>query len=284
MATLKPGDAPAQPGRAGFGTTEALDALIGYLGNNAPNTYTVMLAVNIETLVRNAVGNKGTRPEEAVAEVRKTMGIIANEVAFLCKQRWSHAQHHILFYYVDNTKCIPASFRRPQSSASAITTTNALRLTLRELKSSDQTDGNVIAHVRLADQMKIPSFKGLREVMNRITQRDTPVLMLSHMPIDYHVCTGTERSGILFRSHTGAKVKLTPSDLAPIVFKNNDVPFYPITHVLLGDKYLIKGSLERADKARFLEMAKTEHLIMHTNNFVTTKIHKNSFPLPFSLD
>lgn len=285
MAAPKPDAEKKEPGRMGFGTTEAVDALLGYLSNNAPSSYTVMLAVNIETLVRNAVGTKGVKPEDAVAEVRKTMGAIANEVAFVCKQRWTASKHHILFYYVDNSKAVSSAFKRPQSSASAIVTNNALRLLLRELKPSDQTEGNVEAHVRLAQQMRVPSYKGIREVIEKFVQKDVPLLMISHMPMDYHSCTGTGRNGLLFRSHTGAKVKMTPSDLAPVVFKNNDVPFYPITHVLLGDKYLIKGTLvDRAEKARFMELCKSERMIMHTNNFVSIKIRKGSFALPYSLD
>lgn len=285
MAAPKPPEERKEPGRLGYGTTEAVDALIGYLSNQAPSSYTVMLAVNIETLVRNAVGTKGVKPEDAVAEVRKSMGMIANEVADVCKQRrWTASKHHILFYYVDNSKAVASNFRRPQTSASAIVTNNALRLLLRELKTNDQTEGNVSAHVRLAQQMRVPSYKGIREVVERLVQKDVPLLVISHMPLDYHVCTGTGRPGYLFRSHTGARVKLTPSDLAPVVFKNNDVPFYPITHVLLGDKYLIKGTLEKTEKTRFMEMVKADRMIMHTNNFVTTKIRKNSFALPYSLD
>lgn len=285
MSAPKPPEEKKEPGRYGFGTTEAVDAILNYLSNEAPNSYVMMLVVNIETLVRNAVGTTAVKPDDAVSEVRKTMSNLANEVAAVCKQRWPASQHHILFYYVDNTKSVGASFRRPSSSTSAIVTNNALRLLLRELKASDQKDGNVSAHVRLAQQMRVPSYKGIREAVEKLVQKDVPLIMLSHMPVDYHVCTGTGRPGFLFRSHTGAKVKLTPSDLAPIVFKNTDVPFYPITHVLLGDKYLIKGSLQdRKEKARFMEMAKGEHMIMHTNNFVSTKVRKNSFALPYSLD
>ena len=285
MALPKPDAEKKEPGRYGFGTTEAVDALLAYLNNEAPSSYTVMLAINVETLARNATGNVGVKPDVAVAEIRKTMSGIANEVAFVCKQRWAAAKHHILFYYADNNKAISSTFRRPQSSASAITTNNTLRLLLRELKPEDQTDGNVSAHIRLATQMRVPSYKGIKEVVSKLVQDDVPLLMISHMPLDYHSCTGTGRTGLLFRSHTGAKVKLTPSDLAPVVFKNNEVPFYPITHLLLGDKYLIKGSLvDRAEKARFMQMCKSERMIVHTNNFVTTKIRKNSFALPYSLD
>ena len=284
MAAPKPLEEKKEPGRMGFGTTEAMDALLGYLNNNAPNSYTVMLAVNIETLVRNAVGTKTVKPEDAVAEVRKTMGMIANEVAFVCKQRWAQSKHHILFYCVDNKKSVPSNFCRTSNSTSAIVTNNTLRLLLRELKASDQVDGNVAAHVRLTGQMRVPSYKGIREVIGTFVQENVPILLISHMPLDYHVCTGTGRQGTLFRSHTGAKVKLSPSDLAPVVFKNTEVPFYPITHVLLGDKYLIKGVLEKQEKSRFMELMKSERMIVHSNDFVRTKIRKNSFALPYSLD
>ena len=276
-------DTPAEPGRFGFGTTEAVDAIIGHL-NEAPSSYVVMLAINIETLVRNAVGNTQVKPDDAVNEVKKAMSLIANEIAYVCSQRWAQAKHHILFYYVDNAKAVSGAFRRTSNSTSAIVTNNTLRLLLRSLKVGDQVEGNVEAHVRMAPQMRVPSYKGIRDVVDKLVQKDVPLLMLSHMPMDYHVCTGTGRPGFLFRSHTGAKVKLDPSTLAPVVFKNTDVPFYPITHVLLGDKYLVKGVLEKDEKKRFMDMCKAERMIMHTNNFVTTKIRKNSFALPYSLD
>jgi hypothetical protein len=279
---MKPED-KAEKGRAGYGTTEALDAIIGYL-NEAPSNYVVMLAINIETLVRNAADTTHVKPEDAVAEVKKTMSLIANEIAYICGQRWAQNKHHILFYYVDNSKAVSSNFRRVSNSASAIVTNNALRLLLRSLSVGDQKEGNVEAHVRMAPQMRVPSYKGIRDVVEKLVQKDVPLLLLSHMPMDYHSCTGTGRPGFLFRSHTGAKVKLEPSSLAPVVFKNTDVPFYPITHVLLGDKYLVKGVLEKQDKKRFMDLCKSERMIMHTNNFVTEKIRRNSFPLPYSLD
>lgn len=277
----QPQDKPAEAGRYGFGTSEAIDSVEKYLGIS--QDVTVMLAINIATLLRNAIGTKDVKADVAVREVRRTMQGIANEIADICKLKWKDKQHHVLFYLANTDKVVPPEYMRAHGNQAAITLDNAMRLISRELKSADQTDGNVNLHIRLADKMLVPSYKGIAAAIDSMTQSTVPILLISHMPLDYHVAYVTHRKGLLFRSHTGMIVNMTPTDLGKIVFGQDNVPFYQVTHVLFGDKYLMKGSLERKDKVAFLEMAARDHLGMHTNSFVEARVKDNCPPLPYKL-
>lgn len=274
-------DGPAEPGRFGFGTTEAIDSLIRTL--NVTRDTSVLLAVNVLTLLRNAIGTKDARIDEVVATTRKTVVGIANEITDMCKDRWKDRRHHLFFYLAKNEECIPEKYRRSSGSKSASILQAATIKFLKDVKPTDQEDGNVTFHFHTAPQMKIPSYKGIREAIDRLATRDIKLLMVSHAPIDYHTCFMTGRDGVLYRSHTGSEVPMTPSNLGKVVFKEDNVPFYPCTHVLFGDKDLIKGCMDRATKARILSLARQGRWSLNTNTYIEAKIKENGITLPYKL-
>lgn len=275
---------PAEEGRFGFGTTPAVEQIITRLaGNNRPSV-SMMILINTATLIRNAA-NKGMTAQQVVDKVRQVMTTISNEISYICSDKWRDRQHNLLFYFAKNDKAIPPMYRRPQTSPTAALLDTAERLFVRTVKPGTQSEKNFHVHVMHADQIRVPSYKGLRDIIDKLSPPQAETYMISHMPLDYHLPTGTARQCWLFRSHTGSMVKMTPTDIGKIVFKNDDVPFYPCTHVLLGDKYLIKGSLAtKAEKTKLFELAKRLTLSMRTNTYTLLKIKENGITLPYSLD
>lgn len=283
-------------GRYGFGTSAAVDAFIKTISSyNASKE--ILLAVNLSTLLRNSLSaftfvdgkkvenqaTKGLDVNGVVAKVRTYMVEIANEFATICQAKFKDRNHHILFYFVDYTKQVPREWQKESKSADAWRLTAASQAFLKMVRSEDQTSGNVSMHVRLAAQMKSPSYVGLAEVLKTFARYDVDLHLISHMPLDYHVTGYSGRKGFLYRSHTGEVVKLTPSDLSKVVFKEESVPFYPATHVLFGDKYLVKGCLSTKEKNRFIELAKTNRWNLRTSDYIKGKISEYNFPLSFKL-
>lgn len=273
---------PAEPGRYGFGTTESVDALLRRLNSTA--NMQVMVAINIITLIRNAVTDKTVKANDVVTQVRTQMNGIATEIADVCHNKWRDKSHHILFYMANSDKVIPEAYRRPRTSPSFALIDSSIQLFTKLVQPGDQEDNKVFAHVRLAKQLRIPSYKGIKTVIDEFTQPTTEIQMISHMPMDYHVVLASGRTGYLYRSHTGEMVKMTPENLGVTVFKQQQVPFYPITHVLLGDKYLIKGCLGLKEKRMLIAYAEKEHWAMHTNSYVRSKITGYKFTLPYDFD
>ena len=281
MLTFNPSP-PAEEGRYGFGTTSAVDAMMRRL--NLTQDTEALIAINIVTLIRNAVSNKSTTVQQVVDKVRNTMNSVANDLAVICQQKWADKKHHILFYMASSDKAIPVEYQRPRSSPTSNIIGGAIVNFIKTVKPGDQTVGNVTAHVRLANQMRVPSYKGLKLALSEMAPSRVPVHMISHMPMDYHVTFVSGRKGYLYRSHTGEVVDMSPLELGKIVFKNSDMPFYPITHLMLGDKYLIKPCLNKFDKNRLLDLCRSQHWSIHTAMFVNEKVKENKFVLPYKLD
>lgn len=285
-----------EAGRFGFGTTIAVDALFKDI-RNMRGSNEIVIAINISTLLRNALSeftfvngqkivNKeshGLNTTGVVEKVKSYMGEIANEFAQICDSMFRDRHHHVLYYLTDNRKQVPSGWVKDTKSESSARLDVAVAAFMKSTKSEDQTFKNVSMHVRLADQMRIPSFKGLAEVIKSFSMASTPIRLISHMPLDYHVANYAGREGWLYRSHTGEIVKLSPSELGRIVFKNTDIPFYPVTHILFGDKYLVKGSLNKKDRDKFVEAAKTFHWGMRTSEYIEVKVREYNYALPFRL-
>lgn len=285
-----------EEGRYGFGTTAAIDSFIKSMPQYTPDTQFI-LAINIGTLLRNSISkftvidgktyeNKethGLNASATVANVRDTMVDMANEIASICSRNFPNSQHHILYYLTDNTKQVPSDWLRSQTSESAIRLNIATVAFMRAAKSVDQTNNNVQMHIRLADKMRVPSYKGIADVLNGFATYRTKVHMISHSPLDYHIKHYSGREGFLYRSHTGEIVPLTPSGLSKTVFRDENIPFYPATHVLLGDKYIVKGCLGKKDKTRFVELATSNRWALRTQDYILEKIKENNFVLPYSL-
>ena len=284
-----------EEGRYGFGTTIAVDAFIKNL-LQSPSGTQVVLAINLGTILRNAISKfvakdvtlqnreaKGLDVPAALNFTKSTVIDISNEIAAICSQRFPDRNHHIVFYLTDPLKQLPVEWMRSQTSESAIRLQTAISTMLRTEKSVDQTNGNVQLHIRFADQMRVPSYKGISELLKGLAPYNVPVHLISHMPLDYHIKIYSGRDGFLYRSHTGEVVPLTASSLGKVVFKEESVPFYPSTHALFGDKYLVKGCLGKKDKERFIELAKTNHWNLRTEDYILGKIREYSFNLPYRL-
>lgn len=282
MADIIRPDAPVEEGRYGFGTTPAVDGVLKSLAQK-PGAYTSFLAINLMTLLRNHIASKEVSVADGVRRIKEMMGEIAEEFAQICQQKWPTRTHHLLYYLNFPEQGIPAEYLRPRGGPTTVLHTAAANKLLADLKQQDQTEGNVSAHVRLAPFMKVPSYKGLISAASEIVPTDVEVNLISHMPLDYHMTFRSGRTGYLFRSHTGQIVPMTPSALGEIVFGVKDVPFYPETHVLMGDKHLLKGSMTRDERKMFLEMAHTGHWGVRTNMYINVKIKDNKLVLPYSL-
>lgn len=273
--------------RFGFGTSIAVDSFFKTITTQR-QLKELVLAVNIQTLIRNALSaftfvdgkkienqaTKGLDVNGVVSKVQSYVVEIANEFATICSAQYKDRNHHILFYMVDYTKQIPKEFQKESKSDSAWRLTAASQAFARVMPPGDQTSGNVQMHVRMANQMKVPSYKGIAEVLKTFVKYDVDVHLISHMPLDYHISTYCGRKGFLYRSHTGEVVKLLPSDLGKTVFHEEAVPFYPLTHVLLGDKYLIKGTLTGKNKSTFIELAKTNRWNLRTSDYIAGKVRE----------
>ena len=88
--------------------------------------------------------------------------------------------------------------------------------------------------------------------VTRPTQRR--YLLISHIPLDFHLQLALQNKLYILESYTG-KIK-SIKDLGQKVFKEDYVSFNQYTHLLFGDRVMIKPLIARGLKKKVLEIAK----------------------------
>lgn len=102
----------------------------------------------------------------------------------------------------------------------------------------------------------------------RPTQRR--YLLISHIPLDFHLQNTLQNKLYILESYTG-KIK-SCKDLGEKVFKEQGIPFNQYTHLLFGDKVLIKPLVMRATKKRMLELARSKHWMSRPLSLILSDI------------
>lgn len=83
------------------------------------------------------------------------------------------------------------------------------------------------------------------------------VLMISHVPSDFHLYRVFSKGFNILESYTGA-IKV-PNQFGKKVFNNDVIPFTKYTHLLYGDKYYLKSLITAKQKRELREIATREH-------------------------
>ena len=268
-----------EEGRYGYGTKAAVDKLFKRLSESKHNGSLVM--INIDTLIRNTADGK-MKIDEVVSKVCQYMTNIATDYANVV-QDWVATENVIIFYHANNNKVLWEPAVRTTKSAAGLQAKEALGKVLdRVSKAPDQKVGNVRSVVAIGNHLKQPSYKGIIELASRYAPTGATINLISHNPIDWHVAS-TGRRGILYRSYTGVDLDMTPSNLGPVVFDNPNIPFTPITHVLMGDKNVLRGLMRGRDKDVFLDLAKRDRYVYRTEDYIVSHAKINTKLLPYKL-
>lgn len=272
-------DLPVEEGRYSFGTTPAIDKIID-LVNHAKNDQGYIFLINLSTLVRNR-WRKELKLQRIVDGVRQDMSGISNELNEVCKLKDPEHAHLIVFYTMSYSKMIPSEYIRSQDSEQRAKVQDATAMLINQVPSTKKVDGNftvVVEHSKSSEA----SFKQLSKMIKNVGGSQV-VTIISHQPIDYHIFDVNIKGNVV-KSFTGDIESGSKSTLGSMVFKDPNVPFYPSLHVLLGDKELIKGSLDRKEKVRLLEMCASNGWRMRTNTYIADALFKNKFTLPYTLE
>lgn len=270
-----------EEGPYGWGTGAAIEALLKRLGSHQIPT-TGLILINLDTLIRNTV-NTDCKIDEVVNKITTFMTNISNDLAEALS-RWPQLHHHIVFYHANLPKTIPLALLRTHNGPTAIQGAEVRKKLLARLEQvKPQTINGVTSVIALSKDIKEPSYKGLADLCNKLAGPAVTVHMISHNPLDWHI-TKYGRPGILYRSHTGAVVKMTPNDLGPIVFDTKGVPFYPITHVVLGDKSVIKGVVAKNDRKAFIAASLKDRFVLRPESYIKSHAIINKSFLPYRFD
>ena len=267
-------------GRYGYGTTPVMETFLRMIGESKKQN-TMLFLVNLGTLVRNTADGKMS-VDDVVEKVCTYMSNMATDYAAAVSE-WRAYNHFIVFYHAVNGKVLWGPARRVTHSVASLSAKEAMvKLTERLKHVKEQKSGNTTSIIAVEGNLRQPSYKGLAELCSKLTPVGVVINMISHNPIDWHIGY-LGRKAIMYRSYTGVAVEMTPRNLGPIVFDNPNVPFTPVTHVLLGDKSFLRGFLRGKDKESFLEAARREKFILRSENYIISTARINLGLLPYRL-
>ena len=258
-----------------FGTYPVFEKLITAIPAMKIDT----VLINIYTLVRNN-HNKEITLGTTVSNVIRSMEELVQDLVIIFNTH-NIFRPSIVFYYYDYRKAIPNDQLRPldKSRTFCKNVFDMLRPRLIQKPKQQVLDGVTITLLML--QHVVPVYKALYNSLSNV-KNHRKVLLFSHVALDYHLLEKDKKINII-ESYTG---RLTDNlRLSDKIFKNYEkVPFTRETHVLLGDKELIKPSLGIKLKRQLLALAIEEKWRLKTRMFIKDSVEKNNFTLPFRLN
>jgi len=271
-----------EEGRYSFGTTIVIDKMLEYIKKNKyPKGY--LIYINVETLIRNR-WDKNKKLQQLVDVVNEDMQGIMTELSENLYLMNKQVAQFIVFYTETYSRMIPQQYLKSRDSIEKAKIQDALAMFKKQFptRSYFQNDCPMINVVLQHIEANTPSYKKLAEG-HKSSGGQHRVLLMSHYPLDYFMFGGRELTGAIFKSFTGAVIENDRDKLSESVFKNRNIPFYPLSLILLGDKDLIKGTLKPKEKKAFIEMCELGGLNLRTRDYVMDKLSKNNFTLPYTL-
>ena len=257
-----------EPYDPGMNTQAAIEALEQRLADPSCRVDTIL--INVGTLIRNR-NRKEAKISILMDEVQQDVVTIANRLANTLKPKAQKVVPSVIFYIGDYFNSIDRDFLRsaPPSIATYVATWVHLYKTI--VHGSSHVNGIDIVEAKLKPSRTI--YLDLLELVRK-QQTTRTIVMLSHVAIDYHIAKWYPNMEVV-QSRTGKF--LTPKDFAMKVFGREEVPFFPCTHAVLGDKELIRGSLGIKEKRQMYEIATEEKWQFHTEQFVKDSMIKHGF-------
>lgn len=258
---------------ASYGTSGILSGWIRQIQNRQFVNCDTLL-VNMLTLVRN-VYDKNLSYDENSTQLGMDMNAILHHFTEYIRYLRNHDNPSIIFYVPSYHMVPPIHLRNENSSSKAIS--DMLRKIVRDTYPNERYDfshGSLRVHVVHVGRTNFPQIELVSKIREltadcvRKSLRD--YWLISHMALDYHLIHKLNNRCILLDSHTGNAWKA--GRLGDKVFNNPDIPFNSVTHLLFGDKTLIKSPLKIRDKREAIQLAKARNWKTSTSKQIVTDV------------
>lgn len=237
-----------------FGTSMFLQFLRSQIDNPRPLLFSCIF-INIETILRNTYSkevNLKQHIEAAYADMRMLFSVVAE---YVDAHRLRLPDPRVIVYSCPYE--IPAAYARKLSPMNTAVHEAAVhfRQTM-DVKAQDSYNNLYKVREYIAPG-PFPSEQ-LYNFERSMHCKGKSVLLISHIPVDYHLLWRYP-DVYLLESFTGKAVQR--KDIAQKVFKVTGVPFVPSTHVVLGDKVYVDAMAKRKMKKEILKTANNENWI-----------------------
>ena len=223
--------------------------------------------VNVETLIRNHMRDTSLPAKTISQEVLNDMQVLSQYIAAYNRNNNSiwRKKTKALFFYLPYYEYIPKKYLRdrfPKGTEARWTVRDILVSSLKEQPMTDNIDGTKIFYVTVGSEKlhTWPHRDLWKDVCSTIENAQfSSVLMISHVPLDFHLYKRCKSFTVL-ESYTG--VLKTKDKFGKKVFGDELFPFNKYTHLLLGDKWYVRSMVTPKVRNRIKECAKRNHWAM----------------------
>lgn len=220
--------------------------------------------INVETLIRNRIRDEHLSVQQLSREVLNDMQVLAQYIASYNRNNTTFLQKktNAIFFYFAHYEDIPKKYLRekfPKGTEKRWEVRDAIEEILKSQDMQEAIDNTRIFYdvVGSAKTHSWPHKDLQKDVAGNIENAMfSDVLMISHVPLDFHLYRYFKNFTIL-ESYTGALKQR--NQLGKKVFGEDLFPFNKYTHLLLGDKWYLKTSVTIKMRNQMKLKAKAEH-------------------------
>lgn len=250
---IKPPEVPL----ASYGTTPVLEKLkeLAKQGTHRPQYMTYL--INVDTLIRNCYkkGDSITTMEQHVLTDAEQLATYIG--AYITGDKITTQARPLVCFYVPYYELIPKTYIKtplPGNYQAHIEVREKLLKSLirAHWTTIDQPFDMVFINAKGPWASPIV-YQDLKSKFKDISLRRT--LLLSHAYMDFHLVSVIPNMDLI-ESFTG-KLKDKETFLKKVI-PYEEVPFNKYTHLLFGDKLMLKSQIKRGDKPKVLKTAQFE--------------------------
>ena len=257
-----------------FSASYGVDPILVYFSNtlNRPENNVRIILVSMNTCIRNAIDNEKSFMEN-VRVVTHEVQTIINVVSQAFNSNPLSINSYLCFYITNHWDAFPEDRIRPVTPGRAMYHQVCMRAWNNFDQNHNTTKGNMLLEFHKLQKTRSYAsqlqsiIRGLSTKILGINNK-TEYLLLSHNPLDFHLLR-TERRGKLISSHTAEIIP--PDGLGEKVF-GDKIPFYNVTHMILGDKVQIKPSVSVKVRQNIRKHAYMENWHIKTEQQITKSI------------
>lgn len=249
-----------------FGTAMFLDGLERYVKATKAN----VIMINMLTLFRNLHSdNPDATADYIVNKGLEEVGLLLQEISGIMSANGVENQKACvyLFHYF---KRIPKEYQRPPTKSREF----LIKCTVNALRKMDQMQKHSkVDNIDVTILLRSNAGSGTKDLSTytHSLQRREQVMMLSHVPLDYHAYKAF-KNFVLIYSNTGASVNPRKTNLGTKVYGKSVIPFNKVTHICFGDKDFIKGILTIKQRRMMIDDATKEKWWSKTSDYVIKRI------------
>ena len=238
------------------------------------------IAINLLTLMRNVYDKNKTIDENLDLLIDNILNLKTNISNHYYKQE---IVNPVLYFYLFNyDEIVPKEYMRSSETESKRSLDKFKNRFIEYYKSTFKTNfhlesfTNILVVYEVETSPLFKSFQQIRSSISSFANRHI-VALHTHLPIDAHVLQYFK--SFIVRSYQGDFYDY--KTYGHKVF-NVNVPFIDSTHIVFGDKELIKGTVQRKQKKELIAKIESEEWHLWTKSKISDKL-KDMGVVPYKL-